>query len=198
MALLTIVKQMGWQIFPNSLAASNPHKRINNTVRYALLLCALLTLSGCVSHPRYRTKPVTQKPAEKPKSKKPTDQKSPEKKDDSDTISGLPIDPKRINTKPYQIGYSSYYAHKFHGRLTANGEIFDMNGLSAAHRELPLGTIIRVTHVGNGKSVTLKVNDRGPFIEGRILDLSLGAARKLEMIEAGVAKVMIEIVKPVD
>jgi rare lipoprotein A len=58
--------------------------------------------------------------------------------------------------------------------------------------------MIRVTHLGNGKSVTLKVNDRGPFIEGRILDLSLGAARKLEMIEAGVAKVMIEIVKPVD
>ena len=73
-----------------------------------------------------------------------------------------------------------------------------MNGLSAAHRELPLGTIIRVTHLGNGKAVTLKVNDRGPFIEGRILDLSLGAARELEMIEEGVAKVMIEIVKPVD
>lgn len=164
-------------------------------------MCALLTLSACVSHPRYRTKPVTQKPAEKtkPKSEKPNKDESSEKKEDeSITVSGLPIDPKRIKSKPYQIGYSSYYAHKFHGRLTANGEIFDMNGLSAAHRELPLGTIIRVTHLGNGKSVTLKVNDRGPFIEGRILDLSLGAARKLEMIEAGVAKVMIEIVKPVD
>ena len=180
------------------MAASNPHKRIKNTVRFTLILCALLTLSACVSHPRYRTKPVTQKPAEKPKSEKPTDQKTSEKEDDSDTVEGLPIDPKRIKTKPYQIGNSSYYAHKFHGRLTANGEIFDMNGLSAAHRELPLGTIIRVTHMENGKSVTLKVNDRGPFIEGRILDLSLGAARKLDMIEAGVAKVMIEIVKPVD
>lgn len=191
---------MAWRIFQNSSAASNPPD-INSSVRHILLLCALLTLSACVSHPRYRTKPVTQKPAEKtkPKSEKPNKDESSEKKEDeSITVSGLPIDPKRIKSKPYQIGYSSYYAHKFHGRLTANGEIFDMNGLSAAHRELPLGTIIRVTHLGNGKSVTLKVNDRGPFIEGRILDLSLGAARKLEMIEAGVAKVMIEIVKPVD
>ena len=73
-----------------------------------------------------------------------------------------------------------------------------MNGLSAAHRELPLGTIIRVTHLGNGKSVVVKVNDRGPFIEGRILDLSLGAAKKLDMVNEGVARVKIEIVKAVD
>jgi len=169
-------------------------------MRHVLVLCALLTLSGCVSYPRYRTKPVTQKPTDKPKSDKPKsiEPKSTEKKDKPIPVPDLPIDPTRINTKPYQIGYSSYYAHKFHGRLTANGETFDMNGLSAAHRELPLGTIIRVTHLGNGNSVTLKVNDRGPFVEGRILDLSLGAARELDMIEAGVAKVMIEIVKPVD
>ena len=64
-----------------------------------------------------------------------------------------------------------------------------MNGISAAHRELPLGTIIRVTHLGNGKSIIVKVNDRGPFIKGRILDLSLGAAKKLDMVDEGVAKV---------
>ena len=73
-----------------------------------------------------------------------------------------------------------------------------MNGLSAAHRELPLGTIIRVTHLGNGKSVVVKVNDRGPFVEGRILDLSLGAAKKLDMVAEGVARVKIEIVKAVN
>ena len=73
-----------------------------------------------------------------------------------------------------------------------------MNGLSAAHRELPLGTIIRVTHLSNGKSVVVKVNDRGPFIEGRILDLSLGAAKKLDMVDEGVARVKIEIVKSVN
>lgn len=193
---------MGWRTCQNSLAVSNLPKPIKIPVRSILLLCALLTLSGCVSHPRYRTKPVTSNPT-KPKPDKPKTQpdkkKSPDsKKPSSGNALGLPIDPTRIKSEPYQIGNSSYYAHKFHGRPTASGEIFDMNGLSAAHRELPLGTIIRVTHLGNGKSVTLKVNDRGPFIEGRILDLSLGAARELEMIEEGVAKVMIEIVKPVD
>ena len=73
-----------------------------------------------------------------------------------------------------------------------------MNGLSAAHRELPLGTIIRVTHLKNGKSIIIPVNDRGPFIEGRILDLSLGAAKKLDMVNEGVAQVKIEIAKSVD
>jgi rare lipoprotein A len=95
----------------------------------------------------------------------------------------------------YQVGMASYYGHKFHGRPTASGEIFDMNGISAAHRELPLGTVIRVTHLGNGRSLIVKVNDRGPFVDGRILDLSLGAAKRLDMIEEGVAEVKIEIVK---
>lgn len=132
---------------------------------------------GCASHPRYRGKPIT----EKPKPSKP-----------SRTVSPSP------KYRSSQIGYTSYYAHKFHGRPTASGEIYDMNGLSAAHRELPLGTIIRVTHLGNGKSVVVKVNDRGPFVEGRILDLSLGAAKKLDMVNEGVARVKIEIVKAVN
>ena len=72
-----------------------------------------------------------------------------------------------------------------------------MNGLTAAHRELPLGTVVRVTHLGNGLDVVVKVNDRGPFVDGRILDLSLGAARKLEMIQEGVALVKIEILEAV-
>ena len=96
------------------------------------------------------------------------------------------------------MGLASYYGHKFHGRPTASGEIFDMNGISAAHRELPLGTVIRVTHLGNGRSLKLKVNDRGPFIDNRILDLSLGAAKRLDMIEEGVAKVKIEILESID
>ncbi len=131
---------------------------------------------GCASHPRYRGKPIT----DKPKVSKP-----------SKTTAA----PKYRSS---QIGYTSYYAHKFHGRPTASGEIYDMNGLSAAHRELPLGTIIRVTHLGNGKSVVVKVNDRGPFVDGRILDLSLGAAKKLDMVNEGVARVKIEIVKSVN
>jgi len=95
----------------------------------------------------------------------------------------------------YQVGPASYYAHKFHGRQTANGEIFDMYGMSAAHRELPLGTVIKVTHLGNGRTLELRVNDRGPFIPGRILDLSLGAAQHLDMVEEGIAQIRIDIVK---
>ena len=106
------------------------------------------------------------------------------------------LPPSRVSTEgAYQIGLASYYAHKFHGRQTANGEIFDMYGLSAAHRELPLGTVIRVTHLGNGRSLELRVNDRGPFIPGRILDLSLGAAQRLQMVDEGVAEVRIDIIK---
>lgn len=96
------------------------------------------------------------------------------------------------------MGRASYYAHKFHGRLTANGETFDMYGMTAAHRELPLGSTIRVTHLGNGKHVKVRVNDRGPFVTGRILDLSLGAAKQLEMVSEGVARVKIEILQLAD
>ena len=93
------------------------------------------------------------------------------------------------------IGYASYYGKKFHGRKTANGEIFDMYGKTAAHRSFRFGTVLRVTNLDNDKSVVVKVNDRGPFVAGRILDLSYGAAKELDMIASGVAKVRIKILK---
>ena len=93
-----------------------------------------------------------------------------------------------------ETGVSSWYGEPFHGRQTANGEIYDMYGLTAAHRLMPLGTIVKVTHRENGRSVTVKVNDRGPFIRGRILDLSFGAAERLGMTAAGLAPVAIEVV----
>jgi rare lipoprotein A len=89
-------------------------------------------------------------------------------------------------------GVASWYGSKFHGRKTSSGERYNMYALTAAHRTLPLGTIVRVTHKGNGRSAVLLVNDRGPFIEGRIIDLSYGAARKLAMVEEGVAAVVVE------
>ena len=106
-----------------------------------------------------------------------------------------PVDPAKISTaSAYQVGVSSYYGKKFHGKLTANGETFNMYKLTAAHRVLPLGTRIKVTHLGNGRWVEVKVNDRGPFIEGRILDLSYAAALELEMVKSGTARVMIELI----
>ncbi len=95
-----------------------------------------------------------------------------------------------------QRGHASWYGGKFHGRQTASGEVYDKNGLTAAHRELPLGTWIEVTHLGNGRTVRVKVNDRGPFIRGRMLDLSRGAADVLDMLGEGVAEVRIRVVPP--
>lgn len=90
-------------------------------------------------------------------------------------------------------GLSSWYGPDFHGRKTSNGERYNMYGISAAHRTLPLGSIARVTHMGNGRQVVVRINDRGPFIEPRILDLSYGAARELGMVKEGVAMVTIEV-----
>jgi rare lipoprotein A len=102
-------------------------------------------------------------------------------------------DPPRPGT--VERGMASWYGEPFHGRPTASGEIYDMHGLSAAHRELPLGTEIEVTNLDNGRSVRLVVNDRGPYVRGRILDLSFGAAQKLDMVQAGLAPVEIRIVE---
>lgn len=95
--------------------------------------------------------------------------------------------------KPYQVGMASYYGKRFHGRRTANGERFNMYKLTAAHRALPHGTLLRVTNVKNGRCVRVKVNDRGPYIKGRVLDVSYQAARELGMVHDGVAKVEIDV-----
>lgn len=92
-------------------------------------------------------------------------------------------------------GEASYYADKFHGRKTANGEIFDMYKLTAAHKSLPFNTILEVTNQNNGQSVIVRVNDRGPYKKGRILDLSYAAAKSIDMISTGVARVQIKILK---
>jgi len=99
--------------------------------------------------------------------------------------------PPRI--KRVEVGLASWYGEKFHGRRTASGKVYDMYQLTAAHKTLPLGTSVIVTHVNNGKSVEVTVNDRGPFVRGRIIDLSYAAAQALEMVEQGVAKVRVEV-----
>lgn len=96
-----------------------------------------------------------------------------------------------------ETGLASWYGKESQGRKTASGEPFDMYGKSAAHRTLPLGSIIRVTNLDNFKSVTLKVNDRGPFVNNRIIELSYGAAKELGFVAQGTAMVKIETVEPV-
>ena len=92
-------------------------------------------------------------------------------------------------------GISSYYGPKFHGKLTANGEVFDMYGLTAAHKTLPLNTIVRVTNLENEKNLILRINDRGPYVGDRILDCSYGAAKKLDFVNKGITKVKIEVIE---
>ena len=91
-------------------------------------------------------------------------------------------------------GVASWYGEQFHGRQAANGEIFDMDALTAAHRTMPLGSIVRVVNLANGKHLHVRITDRGPYVNGRILDLSRGAAMQLGMEREGTAHVQIEIV----
>ena len=92
-------------------------------------------------------------------------------------------------------GTASYYADAFHGKQAANGEMFDMNDLTAAHRTLPFGTRVKVTNLSNNKSVVVRVIDRGPYVEGRLIDLSLAAAKAIDMYQSGTAKVRIAVVE---
>lgn len=91
-----------------------------------------------------------------------------------------------------EIGQASWYGPRFHGRPTASGAVFDQRGLTAAHRRLPLGTRVTVTNLENGRSISVSINDRGPYARGRVLDLSKEAARRLGMVTDGVVRVRIE------
>jgi rare lipoprotein A len=93
-----------------------------------------------------------------------------------------------------QSGQASWYGHPHHGRATASGEIYDMRALTAAHRTLPLGVRVLVTHLGSGRTVELRINDRGPFVGGRILDVSQAAAERLGGVGAGVFPVRLRVI----
>ena len=92
-----------------------------------------------------------------------------------------------------EVGLASYYAGKHHGRRTASGEVFDMNELTAAHRTLPFGTRVRVTNLANGRETVVRINDRGPFRRGRIIDVSYAAARRLGFLGRGVTRVRVRV-----
>jgi len=114
-----------------------------------------------------------------------------------------PSVPRRNNSSgaPAPAGYAeegnaSWYGEPFHGRRASNGEIYDMYKLTAAHRTLPFETIVRVTNLTNGKSTTVRITDRGPFVENRVIDLSLAAAREIESVGPGVVPVRVEVLSP--
>lgn len=142
----------------------------------------VVALIGCASSPRFVER-------EKDSGAEKTN-RSPEK-----TQSEKPV---KVSTGKILLtleGVASYYAHDFHGKLTSNGEKFDMNALTAAHRTFPFGTKIRVTNLENNRSVMVRVNDRGPFIEGRMIDLSMGAAKEIDLVKTGTARVRLEVIE---
>jgi rare lipoprotein A len=98
--------------------------------------------------------------------------------------------------QPYQVGTASWYGEYFVGKPTASGEDFDMYDMTAAHPTLPLGSYVRVTNLRNGRAVVVKVNDRGPIVPGRIIDLSYGAAQVLQFENHGLQRVRLDLVKP--
>jgi len=121
----------------------------------------------------------------------------------SEAASPAAPNPKRSRTSaaPTPEGYieegnASWYGVPFHGRRASDGEIYDMNKLTAAHRTLPFDTLVRVTNLNNGKSTTVRITDRGPFVENRIIDLSLAAAREIESVGPGVVPVRVEVLTP--
>tara|TARA_A100001037_G_scaffold137068_2_gene124042 strand:- start:3625 stop:4101 length:477 start_codon:yes stop_codon:yes gene_type:complete len=139
--------------------------------KYILHLILILFLFNCTSSPRYGSGNYLPK------------------NNSTSKIS------KNFKNKKILIGESSYYADDFHGKITANGETYDMYGLTAAHKTLPLNTIIKVTNLSNKKTAILRVNDRGPYAKGRILDCSYGAAIKLGFLDQGVTRVKIEVIE---
>jgi rare lipoprotein A len=90
-----------------------------------------------------------------------------------------------------EVGVASYYADRLHGRQTASGERYDRNAYTAAHRRLPFGTLVQVTRIDNGETVKVRINDRGPFVKGRVIDLSYAAAKRLGMLRQGVVRVKV-------
>jgi len=103
-----------------------------------------------------------------------------------------------VKTKPYQVGTASWYGQIFDGKPTASGEPYDMYDMTAAHLTLPMGSYVRVTNLRNGKTVVVRVNDRGPIVPGRIIDLSYGAAQALQFKHRGLQRVRLDLVNPRD
>jgi rare lipoprotein A len=128
-----------------------------------------------------------------PSIKKPVEKKPKEEAEGADL--GEPSLPPHAEAIATETGLASWYGPPYHNRRGSNGEIYNMHAMTAAHRTYPLGSIVRVTNVKTGHSALVKITDRGPFIPGRILDLSLAAARKVDVVQPGVAEVRVELMQ---
>lgn len=162
-----------------------------------LVMACVLAVGGCAGR-----KPVAarQPPPSQPSTLPPAAPEKPEPASPSSKPAHgrVPKAAKAIPAMPgfTEEGKASWYGAQFHGRRTSNGEIYDMHKLTAAHRTLPFETIVRVTNLNNGKSTTVRITDRGPFVGNRIIDLSQAAAREIESTGSGVVPVHLEVISP--
>ncbi|QOL24457.1 septal ring lytic transglycosylase RlpA family protein [Thalassotalea sp. LPB0316] len=156
-------------------------------------------LSGCVSTSRYSQKHDTT-PSRLPTNSELEDAiptfEPPSRGGNRDyTVRGKHYKVMKSSKDFSEVGIASYYGEKFHGHLTSNGEIYNMYAMSAAHKHLPLPSYVKVTNLDNNKTVVVRVNDRGPFHPGRVIDLSFSAAYKLDMLKNGTANVRVDIIE---
>jgi peptidoglycan lytic transglycosylase len=171
----------------------------------ALVAFACLLLAGCGGHKQARVNvpsPPPIAPAPPQKQTPPAEAQAPKttpappaaEEETEEETEALSVPP---DAKPLLVetGLASWYGPPYHNRRSSNGEVYNMNAFTAAHRTLPLGSIVRVTNIKTGNSVIVRITDRGPFIDGRILDLSLAAAKKIDLWRAGVAPVRMEVLK---
>ena len=170
-----------------------------------LALIALLFLVSC-GHPKQARVNVpappppassTGPPPSTPPSPKTTQpgQKPAPREAEPDTDLAEPVLPADVKPIETETGLASWYGPPYHNRRGSNGELYNMHAMTAAHRTFPLGSIVRVTNVKTGSSVLVRITDRGPFIPGRIVDLSLAAARKVDVWQPGVAQVKVELMQ---
>jgi rare lipoprotein A len=185
------VQQYNSQIFPAAQTASE-----NGTFKLALIIVlvvsVLTVVSGCASRRPVAASQPLPEPSSTPET---TARNTPPP---TAPRSGAAAKRRRDTSVPVAAGYTeqgeaSWYGVPFHGRQASNGEIYDMNKLTAAHRTLPFETMVRVTNERNGKSTVVRITDRGPFVNNRIIDLSYAAAREIESIGPGVVPVRLEV-----
>jgi rare lipoprotein A len=161
---------------------------------FALALFFAVLLAGCGGKKQARVTqppppPIT--PQQHPENPPRAQPAQPGVQPEEETLS-IPAGAKPIAT---ETGLASWYGPPYHNRRGSNGELYNMNAMTAAHRTLPLGSIVRVTNQKTGQSALVRITDRGPFIPGRVLDLSLAAAKKLDVQQAGTAMVLIEVMQ---
>jgi peptidoglycan lytic transglycosylase len=158
-------------------------KREKMKIFLYIIISSSIIFNACTSTARYTTKESNVNSSENYND------------ETADLLKEENIDLNNIQPLSTEVGIASYYAQKYNGRKTASGEIYNMFGISAAHPVYPMGTIVKVTNLSNNLSVILKINDRMPDFKDRVIDLSLGAARILDMIQNGTTKVKIDVIK---